>query len=399
MLKSNLAKFASTPLVELNTFLKRKVTSYPKLINLSVASTILITLFFIFIGLGYQGQWVNQNNVHVPMTIQTLRGISLFLIAWWCVCVVWMIKVASSLYKEMQLKRYLYFILGFFPYLNLLGSFYLMTSMSYYDYWKWFKELFQGDYLLSQHYNRKTWRYLLMCCVLLVMSPEIVFVWMPQYETDPNYVYGLNINNLWFYGFQYFTIQTNLFCIVFMICFVIYPHWKIFNNHTWLVWCIAYLMIVGVTYDAFLLPNNIRMHATDWTKYKWTKTMWEHAVNPLVFCISGLVLLFESKTIRPRTWFKTIRFGMIIPSVYLFYVFLAPFMTYQTVYSWLTNANPAVLNEPGSLLAHGEGYMVLLMVGYWFVFLALLTLIWYIDISAYYRYLRHTNKKQVENAR
>lgn len=388
MPKGNQAKFKSQPFIKLNYIQNRKQKTLPKMLNLMVIGLILISAFFVLIGLGYQPPYANVNAPDVPGWIQAVRGVSIFCLLWWLVCSLWLMKLGFEMYNQTQKRRWQIFSWSLIPYLNLIGISYIFQNMRWSDYSIWFLNLFETDAELKIWYSRKSWRYILFIFIAIIISPEIVFAWLPHYDPEFYPVYGRNLDNVWFYGMQYFTIQTNLLCVLFAWTFVLFPHWKIFKSHTWLIWCITYLMIVGITYDAFLLPNDFRSKVSNWSQYKWTKTMWEHVVNPIIFCGGGIILLSQTKSIKSRDWLTTLKFGMIIPSIYLFYVFIAPFMSFQTVYSWLTNANPNVPNMPGGLTPHGEWYMIFLMAGYWFVFIGVMTGIWYIDITSYYKYLK-----------
>ncbi|MBR2651735.1 hypothetical protein IKD48_03010, partial [bacterium] len=63
-------------------------------------------------------------------------------------------------------------------------------------------------------------------------------------------------HGLWFMSLHYFTVQTNLLCLFFIMLFVINPGQKIFRANAFLIYCTTYILVVGLVYDLILLPIN-----------------------------------------------------------------------------------------------------------------------------------------------
>ena len=222
------------------------------------------------------------------------------------------------------------------------------------------------------------------------MSPTFWLTWFPEYGdfSDPN------LHNLWFEGYHYFTIQTNLLCFIYCFVFVVYPKMKLFNKDSILICLMSYLFIVGFTYDFIMFPS---ISKDKWGIIKWIKSCWDHIVNPILFIAIGIYNLYFSCKNRNvyQDYFTILKFGMIIPSIYLLYALVLPFVTNCSVYWFITNCNPNLVNEqPNSLLKYGEWYLVFVMIVYWFVFVGIITMFWRIKYS-FYTKIRKINLNQL----
>lgn len=354
---------------------------YPKLGLLSILQITLGCWMIAFICVGFQKEYVNLALYETPEWICTFRCVSIFLILWFAITSLF---IANWGIKELNDKNYLTFVfslLGFtlvFSIANLILS---ITRTSFIEIKEYVKSLFSSDSELKQCYSRRNWKYIMMVCCLIVMTPVLAFIfyrdgWSFKVYTNE----GVEIKhyyNWWFNSMQYFTIQTNLLCYLTLLCFVVKPSWRLFKSRTVFISTATYLLIVGVTYDFVLFPSHIASGAVShWTAYEWGTNVFEHLIDPLAYCGCSIALLAQNKKGMPRDYLTTVKFGLIIPTVYLTYALCNTFVSDQSVYGWFTNCNPSVYTSTKS---HGEPYYCLFIIFYWLVFLGVITGIWAID--------------------
>lgn len=396
-------QFHSQPLVSYKKIDQKEKLLYPKLISLCVLQMVLGAWMIAFICVGFQAKYNQLPIQQVPEWVATFRSVSIFLMAWYVVVSAFLLHNGI---QEIKHKNYVAGVLNalaFFLVPAIMAFGWMLSQTSWTNFKNWFISLFETDPELKQHYNRKNWKYLMMCGVLIVMTPLISFVFYrdghgsavySQNGTEQAGIYA----NLWYDSLQYFTIQTNTFCYLLVILFVICPSWKIFRSHSYLMYAVSYLLIVGVTYDFILFPSNVASGVTaKWKPYEWATNVWEHVVDPIVFCTSGIILLSQSRQFQSRDYLTTLKYGMIIPSVYLTYALTNSFAVNESVYGWFTNCNPNLWNcvaGTSSFPEHGEPYFCLFIILYWAVFVGVITGFWSLDQYAYLKTMRKQEQAQ-----
>ena len=392
--------FQSKALVNYKEIDQKEIFLFPKIAFLSLVQIVLGAWMIAFICVGFQANYQSYSIQQLPEWVATFRSISLFLILWY---------VAVScflLHHGIQEIKFNNKLIGYNVSLSLLlipsflNLFFSLKNTNWNYVKKYFQFLFTDDADLKEHFSRKNWKYWMMLGVLIVMTPMLLFV----FYLGPNHkgflVIGENgthlpeqkeyYSNFWYNSLQYFTIQTNLFCYLWVILFVIFPYKKLFKSNSYLIYAVTYLLIVGVTYDFALLPNKIVGGETaNWTSYDWATTVYEHMVDPIVFCGSGIVILSQSKKFITRDYLTTLKFGLIIPTIYLTYALINPFVCNESVYGWFTNSNPNLWTNyadvDSSIPKHGEPYFCLFIIAYWLVFVGVITAFWTINQMGYLR--------------
>lgn len=333
----------------------------------------------------------NSTNSNLPVqeiseNTATYRSISLFLILWYIAIYCFIVSTKSS--KTIQILN----ILSFIPIFNIINILYIIFKNNWCFFLLWFKSNFEPDWKLDMVYSRASWKYKMMIALLVIMTPIIVLVLYQKSDylnTYPNNGDGdiIVYNNLWFCSLQYFTIQTNLLCYLFVLLFVIKPNMKIFKHHTFLISCIVYIFVVGVTYDFALFPIKIvNGEIYDWNWYKYLTNIYEHLINPIAFVTCGLILICKDNPQILRLKYKQyIIYTMIVPTIYLIYALIMPFVTNVSVYGFVTNCNPDVYNEmvidSTNFMSHGQWYNIFFIIGYWFLFIGLLSGMFYLDLK------------------
>ncbi len=318
---------------------------------------------------------------------QTLKAISIFCVLWCCLFFIWWIEQTYYYIKLKKSKNKLLEIFSFIPIFNLVSIIRLSKTIKSYEFWNWLKLPYikNENEFNFKNYKTKQWYLNLVC--LILMSPMFVLLWMPEY--NPEQISALN--NLWFEGFQYFTIQTNLLCYIYSLCFVISPMMKQFNKDSILICLLSYLFVVSITYNFIILPSNSLGDLKQWSAFNWTKTCWDHIINPIVFIVIGIYNLSYSckKYNQYQDYLTVLKFGMIIPTIYLLYSLILPFVTSSSVYGFVSNCNPSLKNLSGSLLEYGQWYLVFVFVLYWFIFVGIITMFWKIKYNFYIRNLQN----------
>lgn len=381
--------FKSKPLFE-KTNLNDFVNHNSKYILLLFIYTILVICMCVLLGIGFNPNDINTSLELVPENIQIMRGISIFLIAWTIFIFSWILKLTIENCKANTIKKEWFRILFFIPIVNIYTFYVLFSFIPFSKFWLWFSNGFKTDKELYYLNSRKQLIYYISIGVLFIMTPVAVMVWiLPENSSSSG------LNDTWFEGIHYFTLQTNLLCWVLVLTYVINPAFKIFKSKTWFQICTCNIAIVSITYLAGLLPINIIDGSTnDWSDYTWAKTMWEHAVNPIIFISFSMFYILFKKEILVLDYLTSLKYSMVIPTVYLFYVTCLPFVCNDSVYGFITNCNPNLPNSAGSIISHGEWYIFFIIVAYWFVFIAILTLLWYIKEKMRLKYEQLSRQKQ-----
>ncbi|MDE6473119.1 MAG: DUF1600 domain-containing protein [Ureaplasma sp.] len=339
---------------------------------------ILSIAFSLLFGFGFS----IESNINL-----TLKAISIFCLSWFVLFFIWWIIQTHYYLKLADDKNKWIEIFSFLVLFNLISIIRLSKKISRTKFNEWLTIPFQKTNFengVNLYFNKK-WYLNLIC--LIIMSPLLVLIWFPDGMNIVEF-YKLNsgYDNMWFEGFHYFTIQTNLLCFLYLLVFVINPRIKLFDNDSVLICLLAYIFIVSFTYNFFLLPSN--SSKTEWIALKWVKTCWEHIINPVAFIGIEIYLMCytSKKSSKHQDYLTTLKFGMVIPSIYLCYALLLPFVANKSVYGFITNCNPNLMNSEGSLLKHGEWYMLFCILAYWFVFVGIITMFWRIKYSFYQKY-------------
>lgn len=338
---------------------------------LSIASSLLL-------GFGFSGSDKDR-------TALTLRAISMFCVFWFITFFIWWIEQTHYYLKLSKSKTKALECLSFLPIFNLVSIIRLSREITKLEFNSWLFNLFSKTNFENTANDYFTKKWYLNLATLIVMTPFLVLLWWPDGENIIDFYNKSNElhNNMWFEGFQFFTIQTNLLCFIYLLIFVINPRIKFFDNDSALICLLSYLFIVAITYDFVLLPTK-GSSLNDWEAMKWIKTCWEHVLNPIMFITIGIYNLhYICRTNNKRLdYLTTLKFGMVIPSIYLSYVLVLPFVSYNSVYGSITNVNPDVITSSGK---HGDWYKAFFIIGYWFVFIGIITMFWTIKYSFYSR--------------
>lgn len=341
-----------------------------------------------FLVIGFQPSFNDLTIQQIPEWIATYRSISLFLIAWYIIVSAFILHYGIQETKCQNKAVGILNILSIFLAPSLISLFYLLSQTTVHYINLWLKHLFASDTLLKTYYTRRSWQYIMMIFVLIIMAPIVFFIF---YRDNASFaVYPQNgegqveyYTNWWFNSLQYFTIQINSFSYLFVILFVIYPSWRLFKYHSFLIYAISYLLIVGVTYDFILLPTHIVSGSIkSWNTFDWVSNVWEHMIDPLVFCSCGIILLCQIRNFACQDYLTTLKFGMIIPTVYIAFGLCNCFVTNESVYGWFTNCNPELWNNlktSNAFMKHGEPYICFIFFIYWGIFVGVLTGFWSVD--------------------
>lgn len=351
----------------------KEINSYffSKQFFLLLFNLLMFLSFAITIGIGFSQPYLNMIVSQVPINIQSSRAVSIFFLAWYLFSTVWLIKLGLEKSNKNGINVDVD-CFAFIPFVSIILMINLTIHVGWKLFWSFIKQNFAPSNELRQLYSRKSPKYIVSCVICVLMFPVAIMVWMPEYVSNFGDS-GFDLFNVWFFGIHYFTLQTNLLCVLFLVIFIIHPYFSIFKSNTFLVWCLSYIIIVSGTYNLGLLPINIFSGTTGaWTPYKWFKTMYEHVINPLLFLGYSLFIFFGTPNMKQRKYFTTLKFGMVIPTIYLFYALVLPFITTQSVYGIPTNCNPNLPNG-STFMPYGAWYMCFVIIAFWFLFVGVIT--------------------------
>lgn len=389
--------------VQLNTYQQ----NHEKLFLLLLVSVLLST-FIIFFSFGYlhsanqsvipeyidpvTGALVSGLNSASPMylnpqplnqTDRTLRAMGIVFFSWWLMVVIWMMKLGVDVLENARIWN--------LKHEKTMGYLYIFSFTLVYNLGLWIYELTQikhmhlSEYLESQFQNndqfysfnpRKHWTYFLAIAGLIVMSPLVWFMIFPMMNNGQLVAFGFNQgygSNWWFFALQFFTEQTNLMCFFTLLAFVINPRWKAFQNYDLWICTMAYLIIVSLTYNLIIFP--VIANSYQGQPYDLTRTLWLHVIDPFVFLGLGCCLMVYNPTRTVTPWGNTLKYGMVVPSVYAIYALSSPFITGVSPYAYLSNTNPKLVIDG----VPGSGLTVIVFLLFMGFFIAFITLWWYIN--------------------
>ena len=328
-----------------------------------------------FLGLSYQ---------NISETIVSIRAAGIFLITWFILLII--IQLWITPWKNINKLNIILVFLSI-SYLSLIFSFIWFFCSSNLKQNKlilmnWFKT----DYNLKETYSRKSWQYILAIIMFIFMLQTLFCTFYTDKHTPETFYYLFNnsleeitYKGLWFRSLHFFTVQTNLLCLLFITLFVINPGLKIFKYNSFLIYCTTYILIVGLVYDLILLPTNVISNKTaDWDWFNWYSTIVLHFINPIFFVTFGLLLITHKRKFNGLNLIDFTFWGMLIPLAYLVYSSACSFISPVSVYGYFTNLNPLVLTS-NDLNSGGAPWRIIIILGFGLIFAGLIIGQYFID--------------------
>lgn len=333
---------------------------------LTVTFVILFTLGFntslhTYFNLDQYRQHVSYN---IELWRRTIRSIGIFVLAWIIVLYLFIIyKFPLLVYKWLQVL--IYFV--FFPPINLwLLVWFAKNSQNKVTY---FKSLFASDPLLVRNEYRRHWTYKLVIVSFLLTSPYIGLTWINA-SLSPTTVassafHTFYDDNLWFNSFMFFTVQSNYMCWFLLLFYIINPIWKIFRGQTVFCWFLTYITVVSLVYNFCLMPfaaATLAHNSNVAFSSLWILCgIYAHCFNPIVYITTVLLLIKKCSVKLTNDWGFTVKFGLIYPAIYLFFLVLSNFLTGVSVYGIFTNLDPYLIiwGENGQNNTSGNPVFVL----------------------------------------
>ncbi len=382
-------------------------TNHAKLFLLLIAS-ILLSCFIVFFCFGYlhsahdsvipvyfdpsTGELKQGLNSASPMylnpqplnqTDRTLRAMGIVFFSWWLVTVIWMLKLGVNIAQsgrrwqnhKLLTIGYLYIFNWTIVY-NLGFLIYELTQVKDIHLKTYLKHLFANDDSFYSFDIKKHWTYHVAIGAFVIMLPLVWFMIFPMVNNGKLIAFGYKTgygSNWWFFALQFFTEQTNLMCFILLFAFVINPRWKGFNNYDSWINCMAYLVIVSLTYNLIIFP--VIASSYKGMPYDLTRTLWLHVIDPIVFLGTGCCLMVYNPAKKISPWGDTLKYGMVVPSVYAIYALSSPFITGVSPYAYLSNTNPA-LDIDG---VAGSGWTFVIFILFMGFFIIFITIWWYLN--------------------
>lgn len=308
--------------------------------------------------------WINLNKM--PDNIRIYRTLfDLFLVIYlFFLC--YGFKKTYNYFNVDKILSLLY-ALSFFPLFSLMGAFYMGRYCSknkfYYELWT----IFGVDLDAKKEYSFKEWKRKLILLEWIIFLPTFVWIFYPTEGSNP---YGVKwVDEFLFNTVCYFTIQSNLICLIFLTLFLFFPHWKAFNSNSFQIACTTYIAIVGSIWLFALLPSFIiNENVKHWSSYDLVSTIWLHIINPISFVIVSLLLISKTKKTQNELEKTSVAYVAIYPLFYTLFTSILPFNAGFSVYGWITNLNSNLAIFPNIHLDHlkynfGEWYYIFAFIG------------------------------------
>lgn len=331
------------------------------LLFLLVANFILGILWITFYAYSYSSefsQYIGEKIAWLPELVATLRGVGIFIIVWYVITQILIVIVVErkhhNLNKFDKISLYLNWTIIFAVY----NIFAYLKSTNFHYLKSWFYDLFSSDLELKETFHRRSWQYIMMVCLMLFMS-QLIYLCLiypfvsgqsleiVSFNPANNVVKYVNsYNNLWFNSLQYFTNQTNLLCFGAALLFTINPGLKIFKHNSFLMYCATYILIVGLIYNAALLPPKIANGSTaNWSVMDWYENSIVHILNPILFLTSTLLIVTHKRSFKPTSLTNHLFYGITTVFPYLTFAMFSTLISANSVYDSITNLNPNVLTD------------------------------------------------------
>lgn len=349
-----------------NSFIKNKPLF--DLMSLFLIQFILGILFISFFTVGFSEKPSSFELLSENAAI--LRSVGVFLVVWFGI-------VESFIIAKIDFKNEHWLIttclcLSWTIVMIPFCIYYCVKKTSFAFFGFWLCNFFVVDEQQRLAYKRSSWKYIMMCALLVFVSQAIVVC---LYKTTISNIDHYLVNNgvlqespintytsVWFKSLQYLTIQTNLSCLLFLIIWVINPGFKIFKNNSLLMFLMVYIAMVGVLYNAMLLPGKISSGAiNEWSSYNWYSTIIEHVLNPIAFVACGMTLLATNKLNDRAKLVNHMWYGSLFPIAYFIYASSASSIAPNPLYGSITNINTSLLTGP-SLSTAGKPINIIYIV-------------------------------------
>lgn len=346
-------------------------------------SLIIMSIF------SWNNEWKNIALYLVPENIQIIRCISIFVIAWYIFIsfVIWNIYDIHKINNRCKLLSLFSFIFIPLIYLSIKYIIFLKPT----NVWKTLKYTFSSSD--NKKINKKSWTYIYSCLLLVVfiiVIPLLAFHTSLRNEINiwiPNNPEPLKWSDLWFNSLQFFTIQSNLFCLLILILFVINPNMKIFENRVLLIIATINISVVFFVYNCILLPNSIVTgEIKNWDLQKYLSLAFNHIFNPITFVIFFIIFNTKYKN-RIELKFKNYLIATIfLPTIYITYVICQPFVANTSVYGFASNLNQNVLTD---LNTPGNPINIIYIILIYLLFYGLSAIVYFINNKFIIRKVKH----------
>lgn len=360
----------------------RKIENIEKRFSIKIVfqQFLLIASFIVFVSLltvSYTGAnasiGIDGLDNNVPLRV--MRAMFPVFMTWYIFASIWAIKSGCDLIENSKIWQGVLLILSFIPIIALVNLilFAMKINKEVISYYK--DLLFTQDPQLKEYYKWGTWRRYLLLGMLIVILPVAVFVFLPDAEAARPHN-----ENIWFYSFNYFTIQTNLMILFFTTTSFFFPGLKVFKNNNLQIVVTIYIFIVGAAWNGLLLPDNIRSgKAAALGIAKWVITCWYHILNPIVFITGSMILIFKQPFKKSTSFANIFKLGGVYPLMYLTFVAIVPFTAGVSIYGKFTNVNPSLNLGTVDNPIWGSYANFAIVIGFWFIFMFFIWLVWFID--------------------
>ncbi|MDK2819366.1 MAG: DUF1600 domain-containing protein [Mycoplasmataceae bacterium] len=188
-------------------------------------------------------------------------------------------------------------------------------------------------------------------------------------------------------SFVFFTQLGNFSCFLFMATFVLFHNKIIFRGNTIMNATTGYIFVVMSIFWGYLFPKSLANNA--YVKdFQWAKTIWLHAVTPLLFIFFYITSILVTKE-EPMKFKKIIWPSIIFPISYGLLIYPLPFFTRFSVYGGLTNLNANMDMSIGiQKESLGNPIMILGIIGLGALFIFVIFCLWS------FAYLVHKRSKK-----
>ncbi len=301
--------------------------------------------------------WGIQHEGDLPFYDNSIRSWCLFLVIFYS-ALVFMTFYNYWLHKDLIKDKWVVFAPSLFPPLFIWSLIYVIKKNYLINFWYF---LWTNRVEPKQISHTELWHWLtgktkstklirntiLFYFTLTIFTIGMVFIGIkgPSDEIDGNIHDYFIFNTM-----SFFTQQNNIMCWAFLFVFA-FSHKKIiFKDNTLQTYLCAYISVVGIVALTMIGPYiAFQSDGSEFLKpYNMTKFLWLHLIDQIFFIWFTINTFAQNYNPNHKPLKKYLLEGSIYPVFYGCYLYAVPFFSYYSVYGFLTNLNPFMLDENGN---------------------------------------------------
>ncbi|MGL4950643.1 MAG: DUF1600 domain-containing protein [Mycoplasma sp.] len=240
-------------------------------------------------------------------------------------------------------------------------------------------------------FNRLFWNTILFYFTYWFVAVGVIlmfFWWDKSSVGDAGFV--LITDKLWNLG------NLTTICTLFYLSYFWFSHKSCsHNNNSKITIIAAFYLVLFILYWSYVLPNQVSIKSFD-VDYLVTD-LWTHAIVPIIFIWFAISCMIQSRNKPMGKFWMFQLMGMIIPTHYMLFAIILPFVAPYSAFGRVTNLNN-LSTATGPVMSNAPIH-VLSILGILTAYFAFLALFYYIadkiSKKEVYRIQKHIQEEQL----